>query len=182
MGIIVVIGGVEWKLAQLTVVDQPKDLSMCDGRTSVTGSGDQDGERPLGAAAKPREDAGEETSAEVLERQRRSMKQLQHMVVSIDRDERRFEVEGLFEDALELTRGDFVTGVGRHDFAGDFRKLELRKRTPETIWQLRHRGGHVESAIGCEAVTHSLTKRSVGALAGGAMESHRLAGSVRRSD
>ena len=32
-GIIVVIGGVEWKLAQLTVVDQPKDLSMCDGRT-----------------------------------------------------------------------------------------------------------------------------------------------------
>ena len=33
-GIYVVIGGVEWKLASLAVVDKPEDLALCEGYTS----------------------------------------------------------------------------------------------------------------------------------------------------
>lgn len=32
-GIFVVIGGVEWRLATLAVVDKPEDLALCEGYT-----------------------------------------------------------------------------------------------------------------------------------------------------
>lgn len=34
-GIYVVISGVEWRLAQLTVVDKPEDLALCEGYTAA---------------------------------------------------------------------------------------------------------------------------------------------------
>jgi hypothetical protein len=33
-GIFVVIGGVEWRLASLQVVDKPEDLALCEGYTA----------------------------------------------------------------------------------------------------------------------------------------------------
>ena len=36
-GIFVVIGGVEWRLSSLQVVDKPEDLALCEG---YTGNGD----------------------------------------------------------------------------------------------------------------------------------------------
>lgn len=34
-GLIVVIGGREWALARLTVVDHPRDLALCHGHTAA---------------------------------------------------------------------------------------------------------------------------------------------------
>ena len=135
------------------------------GAPRVSGSRDQNGERPLAAPAQTRETGREEAGAEILDRRGRTVEQLEHRESALPRQshQRGGEVER-FGGERGQQRRERIAGHERcQQPHGDARQveraLELRRREP------RPADGHVQPAVGRQALENRGAEAGGGSLA-----------------
>ena len=142
--------------------------TMRHGATGVSRCCHQHGKRPRFAAHKITHQPGHEARAEILERQRRPVKQLQNVQSRRERNELHGKVDRLAHDLPEHFLPNIRSGKWPHHAETDFRErqptklLQFLRRMPRNL----HR--HVQPAVGCKPAQHRAAKRGERSLAEGA--------------
>ena len=144
---------------------------ICDRAAGVAGRRGEDGER-VGAAVERRHQPRHHARADVLEREGRTVKQLEREEAGLDLDERDLEVQRLDDDRLERRRIDLAARERPERAQADFGERAARQARQLVRGPRLDRLGHVEPAVRRQPLEQRFGERDRRGAAARGQEAH----------